>query len=1078
MTGGAAAGPAPGRTLLRRPGGLVGPVALTVVLAAVSFQPAPAEARTGAVPALLQDAPPPAPPGDTVRARILERLRGPAPEPADTAAADTIPPSGDTVRIEAGPRRPTRRAELPPGADSVMRALAELPGYEVSTYQATRADFQARDGVMVLQGTPEAPARFHGRGVVVEADSSITWDDRVGRVRTVGPTLLIPEEGDRVLSRSLVYDLTEERGSALGAQTTYEQGGRWIVQGDLTSVRETEVFGRRTRFTSCDLDPPHSYFEASQFKVIRDRVLVARSIQFYVEDVPVAWLPFMAQNLGSGRASGLLSPTFSMNDVVRTSTGYSRRISNIGYYWAMSPYSDMTVAMDWWSNNYTALTGSVRYRWNRQFLDGNLDFRNFWRESGGRDLTLSTRHSWVASERTRLRANASYASSTAFVRQNTFDPRELNQTINSDAGLTHRFDWGQLSLGANRRQYLNDDRVDMTLPSANLSLSTITLFGAPPQQASWYNNISLSGAMGWTRDLQERELQADSVFSFARTSNLRTRGNARGSLGLGRLSLSGNLNLDEREFQDVPARFLPDFDPDDPLQDDLRGDLGQAELGWSTSLSFQQRLIGSTTFTPSLSVDGRLARVDSIPVAQDYVAGPARVRFGAGIQTDLYGFYPGFGSFEAIRHKVTPSLRWSYAPAVTPTELQERVFGIRDAQVQNQFSFGFNQTWEARLPAREQPDRERQDEAPPRPGTTPAPGEPPPGDEPPEPAVPDPDRVPTDPEEARARPAPPGEIARDTVEILRRLAPDEEPEEEEEVEERIPPAFQDPSDQDGPRRLPESRVVTLLALQTNAVNYDVLRRDETGRFIDGFTTTTLSNSVRSDFLHGLSLSFQHDLFDDRDVPEGGRRQFSPHLSQMALSFSLNQSSSLVRLVGGLLGRDEDEGAEPEVGDQGRQTGEQRGAGPGADGRQDGFDPNRMMPDAGDPMDADPVRMGATGQWNARISYSLRRPRGSGVGSALRAQMIQTALSFRPSENWDASWSTSYDVEAGRFNDHVVSLRRDLHEWEATFSFRQTATGNWSFNFEVSLRANRDLRVDFDQRSLDGSGVAGGAPSPF
>jgi hypothetical protein len=1076
MTGGAAGGPDTGLTILRWPGGLMGAVALTVVLGAAAFQPARAEARTGAGPAIRQDAPPPPSPGDTVRARILERLRGPAPEPVDTAAADTIRPPGDTVRTETGTRRPTRRAELPAGADSVMRALAELPGYEISTYQATRADFQARDGVMVLQGTPEAPARFQGRGVAVEADSSITWDDRVGRVRTVGPTLLIPEQGDRVLSSSLVYDLTEERGSALGAQTTYDQGGRWIVRGDLTSVRETEVFGRRTRFTSCDLDPPHTYFEAGHFKVIRDRVLVARSIQFYVEDVPVAWLPFMAQNLGSGRASGLLSPTFSMNDVVRTSTGYSRRISNIGYYWAMSPYSDMTVAMDWWSNNYTALTGAVRYRWNRQFLDGNLDFRNFWRESGGRDLTLSTRHSWVASERTRVRANARYASSTAFVRQNTFDPRELNQTIDSDAGLTHRFNWGQLSLGANRRQFLNDDRIDSTLPSANLSLSTITLFGAPPQQARWYNNISLSGAMGWTRDLQERELQADSVFNFARTSNLRTRGNARGTLGLGRLSLAGNLTLDEREFQDVPARFLPDFDPEDPLQDDLRGDLGQADLGWSASLSFQQRLIGSTTFTPSLSMDGRLARVDSIPVARDYVAGPARVRFGAGIQTDLYGFYPGFGSFEAIRHKVTPSLRWSYAPAVTSTELQERVFGIRDAQVQNQFTFGFNQTWEARLPAREQPDGAPQEGATPRPGAAPTPGEPPPADEPPEVVVADPEGVPTDPDEVRARPARPGEIARDTVEILRRLSPDEEPEEEEEeeVEERIPHAFEDPSDEDGPRRLPESRVVTLLALQTNAVNYDVVRRDETGRFLDGFTTTTLSNSIRSDFLQGLTLSFQHDLFDDRDVPEGGRRQLSPHLSQMALSFSLTQSSSLVRFVGGLLGRDEDEGAEPEVRDQERRTGEQ----PGADDRQDGFDPNRMMPDAGDPMDPDPGRMGAAGQWNARISYSLRRPRGSGVGSALRAQMIQTSLSFRPSENWDASWSTSYDVEGGRFNDHVVSLRRDLHEWEAIFSFRQTATGNWTFNFEVSLRANRDLRVDFDQRSLDGGGVTGAAPSPF
>ena len=31
---------------------------------------------------------------------------------------------------------------------------------------------------------------------------------------------------------------------------------------------------------------------------------------------------------------------------------------------------------------------------------------------------------------------------------------------------------------------------------------------------------------------------------------------------------------------------------------------------------------------------------------------------------------------------------------------------------------------------------------------------------------------------------------------------------------------------------------------------------------------------------------------------------------------------------------------------------------------------------------------------------------------------------------------------------------------------QTATGNWSFRFEVSLTDNRDLKFDYRQRNLD------------
>jgi len=1025
------------------------------------------EGRTGAID-FVQDRPRAS--ADTARARVLDRMRNqgrPSDEasPADTLEARDREP-GDTL---AGPptdtlaprpsRLPPRKPPLPAEADSLMRVLYDLAGYDMSVYEGTRADFEARDRVMVLRGTPEERARFAGRGTMVEADSSITYDDRIGRVRTVGPSLLVPEEGDRVISTSLVYDMREDRGSAVGAQTTYEHGGRWIVSGDLTSVRPEpgEVFGRTTRFTSCELDPPHSYFQADQFKVIRDRVLVARSVQMYVDDVPVIWLPFIAQSLGTGRASGLLSPSFSINDVVRTSAGQSRRISNVGFYWAMSEYSDMTVAGEWFSNNYTAVRSSTRYRWRRQFLEGNLDFSHFWQETGQRQLTLATRHSWVASERTRLRANARYASSSGFIRQHTFDPRELNQTIDSDAGLTHRFDWGQLSLGANRRQFLNEDRTNMTLPTANLSLSTITFFGAPPTEASWYNNMSMSGRMNWTRDLEQRPLQADTLFSFGRTSQLRTRGGAQGSLGLGRLSLSGNVNMDERRFEDVPARFLPGGAPD-PFADP-RVDVEQADVTWSTSLGFQQRLMGATTLTPSISMDGRLMRVDTIAAAQDFVAGPTRVRVGAGLQTDLYGFYPGFGGFDAIRHKITPNLRWSYAPEVTATELQERVFGFRDARVQHQFTFGINQTWEARLPEREEPRDDRPPSA--RPGERDFMEE-----------VEDPFADPP--------PAAPEVPARDTAEILRGLepAPDELEEDEEETPTLAPAGARD--DEDGPRRLPQSRVVTLLALQTSAVTYDVVRRDETGRFVDGFTTTSLSNSIRSDFLQGLSLSFAHDLFDDRAVADGGTRSFSPHLSQLSFAFSLSDRSGLVRAIGGLLGADP---SDPEE-DRRRAEEEEREEDedmrlPGD--REDGFRTDRIMPDDRDPAGPDEVRGTPAGGWNARISYSLRRPRPPLDGGAARgrAQMVQTSLSFRPSENWEASWSTSYDVEAGRFNDHMVNLRRDLHEWEATFGFRQTATGNWSFQFEISLRANRDLQVDFEQRSLDARGLgAGGPQQPF
>ena len=74
------------------------------------------------------------------------------------------------------------------------------------------------------------------------------------------------------------------------------------------------------------------------------------------------------------------------------------------------------------------------------------------------------------------------------------DPREVTQSIDSDAGLNHRFGWGTLSATANRRQFLSDDRVELEFPRVSLSMSTITLFPAPSNRAGFFNNMTLSAS--------------------------------------------------------------------------------------------------------------------------------------------------------------------------------------------------------------------------------------------------------------------------------------------------------------------------------------------------------------------------------------------------------------------------------------------------------------------------------------------------------------------------------------------------------------------------------------------------------
>jgi hypothetical protein len=94
---------------------------------------------------------------------------------------------------------------------------------------------------------------------------------------------------------------------------------------------------------------------------------------------------------------------------------------------------------------------------------------------------------------------------------------------------------------------------------------------------------------------------------------------------------------------------------------------------------------------------------------------------------------------------------------------------------------------------------------------------------------------------------------------------------------------------------------------------------------------------------------------------------------------------------------------------------------------------------------------------------LQRPRDATIDPR---QMLTGSIRLQPTRQWALSWRTAYDLQEQAFNDHSIRLTRDLHRWQANFDFLQTATGNWSFRFEVSLMDNRDLKFDYDQQNLD------------
>ncbi len=886
--------------------------------------------------------------------------------------------------------------------DSTLMELLALAGYDLVQYRSDDAVFETASKVLTLSSSGEGGTVMNRDGMELSGDTLI-FDDNTGRLVSFGQqATFTPEEGNPVLTRQIIFDLNERRGTALDAQTQASvRSGSWNVRGDCPWVDGDVSYCHRLMFTSCDEEEPHYHFQAGQMKMYPGGTMVARNVLLYFGDVGVFWLPFIAQSTATERRSGLLPLQFSVNDIVRTSGGYARRISNIGYYWAINDYADAEVALDWWSGNYTGIDGALNYSWARQFLEGGLHFRQFWRVEGGSELAVNTQHRWELSERTRMNASFAYASSSDFVRRNSLDPREVTQSIDSEGGFSRRFDWGTLSVNGDRRQFLSDDRVEATFPRVNLSLSTITLFSAPPNRARFYNNMtwSASGSLARSfRDLPEQN--PDSAFDFRSADTKAWRGQLSTSLSLGALSIAQSVKLDRNTASGLPLDF---FEPDTAAGVGVGsvGDLNRPsffprlaqdamdftaeELTWSTGVNYQVTLVGSTSLTPNLSIGGRSIRSDTTTAGGGgFIAAPRRLSFGASLKADLYGFYVG----DRFRHKWSPTFDYAYSPETNPTELQKATFGDRAIQPRNEIRFGMNNTFEMKV---EDPAADSAAE-----------------------------------QSAEAQP-------RDRSE--------------------------------GPRRLPRAQTVTVLAVRTSALTYDFVQADEQGHFTRGFADNLrIANQISSDYMRGLSFSLEHDVFDDAGT--GGARGFAPFVSSANLSFSVSNQSTVFRWLRRLTGGEE------EVEDTASASRSSQVEEDGESLDPTGLETEDMGESSVVPRSRDrratrgSSQRGGVGEWSASFNYSVARSRGAEMAGN---QMVQANVRFRPTELWSVDWRTSYDVVAGAFNDHVVRLTRQMHRWEAEFAFQQTATGNWTFLFEVALTDNPDLHFDYEQRTAGDRG---------
>jgi hypothetical protein len=786
--------------------------------------------------------------------------------------------------------------------------------------------------------------------------------------------------------------------------------------------------------TSCEDSIPDWHLEFKEAKGTSSNTIVSGPGVLYVKDIPVLWLPFFFTDARSGRRSGILTPRFGVGDIVRNSPTYRRNVENVGYYWALSDYMDASLWLDWRSGaggddnqqlndpGWIRYTGEWQYKWINRFLSGRLATGYTRQRDGNTNLAVSWGHQQDFSRNSHLTTNLNYVTSTTLQRQNSFNPYTSLATIASSIAYQQKFGPASLSVGGTRKQYPGRDQVDQTLPTVSVTTGALEL-------AKW---LTWTPAFNFTSS-SLTHIDQPGLNSYRYVTSGAGR---RDSVKIDRSSYTSQATFDTPiQIFGVPIRNSfrinqqrNDF-PEQKVIYDVRTGAQQtrifastfrSDIDWTPDFQIPAFPRNRFNFAPSVSlqnVDPGPFWVKTERTNGQYVHQSKRITLGLSASPTLYGFFPGAGPFSAFRHAVTTNFGFSLAPKVAVSDEYLQAIGAtrvgyRGGLAQKSLSFGLATNLEGK--------------------------------------------------------------------------------------------FKTSSDSAAQSRA--SSNIKLVSVQFTPLSYDFELARTTGRAIAGLTTQSFGYSVRSDMLPGFEVSTTYSLFEGSTLSDTS--VFKPYRENVSASFNVSQSQNpfvaLLRLFGKAVPEAQ---ASPTPA-----TGQVRPRPDDALTRQ-----IASAPVAGTGSRGERFLLPPTQGWQASFTFSSARPRpprGTNVvefdprvrceqiaaqagnnpfilnqcleeiriaptnelpvtsttlgGQAYRipaTSSLNANVNFGLTPKWTAGWQTTYDVERHEFASHIVQLQRDLHDWRAIFAFTQSPNGNFAFNFSIALKAEPDLKFDYNRATV-------------
>jgi len=278
--------------------------------------------------------------------------------------------------------------------------------------------------------------------------------------------------------------------------------GEFTLFSEVTKkFNDSVMFVKNVRFTtSKDSVHPEYYFLSKKAKIVPGKKIVIGTTQMWIEEVatPIV-IPFGFFPLTKKRTSGFIIPKFAQSQ-----QGFF--LNDGGFYWAMSPYADLTVRSDIYTNGSYRFNIGSRYK-KRYRFGGSLNFsyNNIIQSERGlpeyqknTDWNIRWQHNKdkKSSPLSSFRATVNFGSSKYY--RNTLNYNSItnaNSTLRNQmsSSVTYNKNFVKLpvdfTISLKHSQNTNTEKIDLDLPRFALNVKNIYPFSSNGKKNNIFQKI-------------------------------------------------------------------------------------------------------------------------------------------------------------------------------------------------------------------------------------------------------------------------------------------------------------------------------------------------------------------------------------------------------------------------------------------------------------------------------------------------------------------------------------------------------------------------------------------------------------